>query len=58
MECYITGFIAGVAVQLGFTIAILLKNEFRDRRTRREREKTMEMLRSAIPTSATYSKIN
>jgi hypothetical protein len=29
--------------------------EYRDRRERRKREETMKRLRSAIPTSSTYS---
>jgi len=58
MDCYnayIVGFVAGVAVQFGFTVAILLYNEFRERRQRREREEIEKMLRSAIPASiSTY----
>jgi peptidoglycan biosynthesis protein MviN/MurJ (putative lipid II flippase) len=49
------GFIIGSVVQLSFITVILLRNEFRERRERREREKIRKMLKSAIPTSSTYS---
>jgi peptidoglycan biosynthesis protein MviN/MurJ (putative lipid II flippase) len=49
------GIIIGVVVQTCFTAAILLHVEYRDRRERRKREETMKRLRSAIPTSSTYS---
>jgi hypothetical protein len=49
------GIIIGVVVQTCFTSAILLYIEYRDRRERRKREETMKRLRSAIPTSTTYS---
>jgi hypothetical protein len=59
-NCYVIGFIAGVAVQTVFYTAILLRDEYRDRRARRERRKREEIitrLKSAIPmsTSTTYN---
>jgi peptidoglycan biosynthesis protein MviN/MurJ (putative lipid II flippase) len=55
MDDLTLGFVVGSVVQLGLMIAILLKNEYRDRCQRREREKIVHMLKSALPTSSTYS---
>jgi peptidoglycan biosynthesis protein MviN/MurJ (putative lipid II flippase) len=52
------GVIIGIVIQTGFTAVILLKNEFRDRRARREREEVEKMLRSAIPMSTTSTTYN
>jgi hypothetical protein len=55
MDHYVIGFISGIVV---FTAMILLHDEFRKRRERRERKKFIKMLRSAIPTSATVMNYN
>jgi heme exporter protein D len=53
MDDLTLGVIIGVVIQTVLNTSILLYNEYRDRRARREREEVEKMLRSAIPTSST-----
>jgi heme exporter protein D len=55
MDDLTLGVIIGVVIQTVLNTSILLYNEYRDRRARREREEVIKMLESAIPTSSTYS---